>query len=482
MHKSMTTGGMKILMTAAVIAGTAVMILSAYAASAMYLPTRDIFSSSLCKNLATLCENADYGLSATQLGMIENAEIKSIRYDSDQDGKKIFSAKLKLSAPADNVGSYSNENPVQYLKEVSDTIYGGQSVEIDVIGLCDSDQGNNIPTVDMETLQRIAETADEIWKKETLSQSRSFEYALTDFIIPEPFPDRAFTDGGIYQSSYTAWLDECAQQFAAEGLKVTADGGKSGEISDIRAVMEQIVTPYLCSVRNVSLSRSEEKKGVLCLSFDTLDVIGTLYAANKPSVPALNKLCGVYSDERALKVTVDIDPAEIAGMLNGKDRAKLPFFDIIRAMTRYASSIGKPLTKVKTPESTQVIGKSDGQWPIEFKRAKGDGNIVVNVIRIENTGEEKSVLKIFLTDGGKTTVCLKQGKYRLYYAVGTTYYGSSDFFGSNGIYMKDDNVFTLPSTDLKTITVAKQPAESLSFTDYLIKQGVDPALIDWSDF
>ena len=102
---------------------------------------------------------------------------------------------------------------------------------------------------------------------------------------------------------------------------------------------------------------------------------------------------------------------------------------------------------------------------------------------MDDSGEEKHVLKIFLTDGGKITVCLKQGKYRLNYAVGTTFYGSKELFGANGIYMKDtQNIYTVPSKELKTVKVEKQPGERLYFTDYLLGQGVDPSLIDRSEF
>lgn len=480
MFRSITTGGMKIIMTAAVIACVAVMILSAAAAATMYLPTRDSFTSALCPNLSLLCRNSEYGLSETQLAIIQNAEVRTVHYETTGDGSKMFSAKLRLSAPSDGEGRYSDENPDEYLENVLNGMYSGHSEEIEIIGLCGSDDGEELPTVDIETLDRIAQTAESVWQSEELSTDRNFEYALTDFIIPEPFADRVFTEGGAYQSTYSKWLDYCASQFASEGLTVAKGGAQSGEAADIREVMEKVVTPYLCSVRNVSLARSEDKKGMLTLSFDSLDVIVTLSTAAKPSVAALNKLCGVYSDERALKVSVTIDPADL---LSEGGRMKLPFFNVIRAITRYGSTIGTKLTKVKVPEASLVIGKSDGQWPLEFKRAKGDGNIIIDVIRIEDSGEENSVLKIFLTDGGKITVCLRQGRYRLNYAVGTTYYGSNDLFGANGIYMRDtQNIYTLPSTDLKTIKVEKQPGESLSFTDYLLGQGVDPSLIDRSAF
>ena len=481
MSKPITTGGMKIFMTAAVISSIAAMILSAFAASTMYLPTQDKFSSSLGSNLSTLCENAGYGLSATQLSIIENAEIKSIQYDNDSEGNKVFSARLRLSAPSDNAGKYSDENPRDYLDKTVKTMFNGHSAEIEIVGLCGSDEGDHLPAVEIDTLEKIAETTETVWQKESLSSSKNFEYALTDMIIPEPFPDRAFQENGSYQPTYSRWLDECAGQFASEGLAVTTENGASSEVSEIRSAMEQVITPYLCSVRNISLSHSEDKKGYLTLSFDSLDVIGTLSTAKKPSVSALNKLSGVYSEDRVLKVTIHID---LVDLLSDGGKMKLPFFNIIRAITRYGSSIGTSLTKIKIPETTQVIdGKSNGQWPLEFKRAKGDGNIIVDVIRMDDSGEEKHVLKIFLTDGGKITVCLKQGKYRLNYAVGTTFYGSKELFGANGIYMKDtQNIYTVPSKELKTVKVEKQPGESLSFTDYLLGQGVDPSLIDRSEF
>ena len=481
MLKNITTDGMKLFMTLAVIACIAVMILSAEAASHMYAPNEDAFTSTLGKHLSTLCQNAGYGLSATQLAIIENAEVKSIQYETSSDGNKLFSARIRLCAPENSAGGYSGEDPEEYLKEMAETMFSGHSEEIEIIGLINSAEGDGIPAVDMDTLGKIADAAQRVWQNEKLTDSTGFEYALTDLIVPEPFPDRKFQDSKEYQPAYAAWLDKCASRFASEGMTVFKDGAKSDDPASIREAMEQVITPYLCSVRNISLTRSEEKKGFITLSFDSLDVIGTLSTAKKPSVSALNKLCGVYSDERALRVTVTLDLVEVLG---NKDSLTLPFFNIVRAITRYGSSIGTSLAKVRIPDSTQVIaGKSDGQWPIEFKRAKGDGNIVISVVRMEDSGEETSVLKIFLTDGGKITVCLKQGRYRLNMAVGTTYYGGNELFGANGIYMKDTaHIYTIPSKDLKSIQVEKQPGESLKFTDYLLGQGIDPSLIDKSDF
>lgn len=480
MAKNATTGKLKLFMSAAVIACIAVMVLSAAAASTMYIPSEDTFTSQLGRNLALLCESSDCELSRTQLDIIENAEIKSIRYDTDSDGNRLFSAKLILCAPVENAGVYS-ENPDAYLRKTAESMFDGKGEEIEIIGLCSGGESGNSPVVDVETIHIIADAAERAWENESLSSDKSFEYALTDLIIPEPFPDRVFSEGGSYQPTYSSWLDELSGQFASEGMTVTKDGGKSGELSDIRAAMEEVITPYLCSVRNVSLARSRDKKGYLTLSFDSLDVIGTLSTAKKPSVAALNKLSGVYSDEKALRVSIDID---LSDFLADGGKMKLPFFNVIRAITRYGSSIGVTVSKVKIPTTTQVIaGKSNGQWPIEFKRAKGDGNIIVNVIKIDDSGAESSVLKIFLTDGGKITVCLSKGRYRLNMAVGSTYYGSKEFFGANGIYMRDTkNIYPLPSKELTTITVEKQPGESLKFTDYLLGQGVDPSLIDKSDF
>lgn len=477
MRKRREPGKLKILVPVAVAACIAVMVLSAVAASLLYRPNGDAFTESLGKNLAVLCSNSDCGLSGTQLSMITNARVRSVRYDSGSGDEKLFYAKLEIPIPGAAAGTYS-DNPEDYLLKSTEGMRDSRSSETcEIIGLC----RDNAPVVDMETLDVIADTARKAWEKEQLSTDTDFEYALTDYIIPEPFPDRVFSTGKGYQAIYEKWLDECAEQFASEGMTVTANGSASDDAADIRAAMEEVITPYFCSVRNISLSRNSDKSGYLTLSFDSLDVIGTLSTAGKPSIEGLNKLCGVYSDDRALKVSIDIDISELT---KGKGRFALPFYNVIRAITRYGSSIGTERIKIKIPTSSQVIaGKSDGQWPVEFKRTKGDGNVIVNVLRIDDSGAETSVLKLFLTDGGKITVCLSKGSYRLHTAVGTTYYGSKEIFGANGIYIRDpDNVFTLPSKDLKSITIAKHPAESLSFRDYLLRQGVDSSLIDQSQF
>ena len=471
------SGSMKIIMPAAIIACIAVMILSAAAASTLYTPSRDSFTASLGQNIALLCKNTWEDLSDTQLKMIENAQINGIRYDTDSEGNRLFNAKLRLHAPVENAGKYS-DNPDEYLQQTLEKMNNGGAYEdIEIFGICK----DNSPLIDVDALGKIAQAAEQLWQKEELTSSKNFEYALTDIIIPEPFPDRVMSEGASYQTSYIKWLDKCSTQFASQGVTVTKDGQLSSEAGDIRAAMEQAITPYLCSVRNITLERNPDKKGFFRLSFDSLDIIGTLSAAKKPSISALNKLAGVYSNERALRVSIDID---LARLLSDGEIYQLPFFNIVSSVTRYCSFIGTTPVKIKIPDEPKVIaGKSNGQWPLELKRAKGDGNVIVDVIQIGENGTETSVVKVFLTDGGKITVCLSKGQYRLNMAVGTTYYGGVEIFGINGIYMKDtQNTYTIPSKDLKSITVAKQPAESLSFTDYLLGQGVDPSLIDKSQF
>ncbi|MBQ9903034.1 MAG: hypothetical protein IJM51_11750 [Clostridia bacterium] len=477
MHKRKNNAVIKYAMTAAVIACIAVLILSAFAASAMYIPSRDQFTSSLGENLTVLCRSGGYSLSETQLDIIKNADILTIRYENDSDGNRLFSAKLRLYAPQANAGAYS-DNPLAYLTETKEKLcISSEAEDVEIIGICN----DNLPVVDIQTLESIAEAAERIWARETLSADTNFEYALTDYLIPEPYSGRKYAEGASFRPEYEKWLDQCAEQFASEGLTVYKNGVQSGTASDIREAMANAVTPYLCSVRNIALARSEKNSGIYTLSFDSLDIINTVYSAKKPTFSALNKLAGVYSEERVLKVSIDID---LSTVISEKEKMNLAFFNLIRAITKYGSTIGSSTVKIKTPDTSQVIaGQSDGQWPVEFKRAKGDGNVIVNVIRIKDSGEETSVVKLFLTDGGKITVCLSKGRYRINTAVGATYYGNEELFGENGIYMCDkETVYDVPSNETKSVTVAKHPGESLRFTDYQLGQFTDSTLIDRSRF
>ena len=326
MHKRKTRSFTKIILYLSVAACVAVMILSAAAASQLYRSNGDSFTSGLGRNLALLCSNSDYGLSRTQLAMIENAEIKNVRYETDRDGSKLFFARMIIHVPQANSDRYV-DSPDSYLNETLEKTYtGGGFEECDIIGIC----RDNIPVVDVETLDRIVQSAEKAWENESLTGDANFEYALTDILIPEPFPDRVYSEGGEYQAVYSQWLDQCASQFAREGMTVTVNSAQSSDPSDIRAAMEQSITPFLCSVRNLTLARSESKKGYLTLSFDSLDVITTLHTAKKPSISALNKLCGVYSDERSLHLSIDIDLNEVVA---GNGRMKLPLFNVVRAIT-----------------------------------------------------------------------------------------------------------------------------------------------------
>lgn len=477
MRKSKNAAVIKILTAAAVMAGIAVLLCSALAASTMYRPSKDKFTSSLGEHLAALCRSGGYSLSETQLDIIKNADIRNIRYENDADGNRLFSAKLRLCVPQENAGTYSSD-PGAYLSETKDRLgEGSDAEEIEIIGMC----SDNIPVIDVQTLDSIADAADSVWKKETLSSDKHFENALTDYLLPEPYPERKYAEGATFRPAYENWLDRYAGQFASEGLTVTKDGVASGNTADIREAMANALTPFLCSVRNISLTASEKEKGMFTLSFDSLDIIGTVYSAKKPSFAALYKLAGVYSEERVMKVSIDID---LSRLLSGREPASLPYFDLLRAITKYGSTVGTSTVKIKTPEKSQVIaGRSDGQWPVEFKRNKGDGNVIVNVIRIDDAGAETSVLKIFLVDGGKITVCLSKGTYRIHTAVGGTFYGSEEFFGENGVYMRDEeHLYAVPSNEAKSVTVLKHRGETLSFTEYLIGQFSDPSLIDKSRF
>jgi hypothetical protein len=467
----------KIILALAVTGCIAIMVLSAVAASSLYRPSEDGFSSQLTENLALLCRNSEPDISETQLEIIRQAEIKSIRYGEDEDGNRIFFARLQFAPPANHSAVYTGE-PDDYLKKTVEKMSDAhEGEECDVYGLC----SDNTPVVDLETIGAVSEASARAWHKETLSGDLNLQYAIIDALIPEPFQDRVVTEGGPYNATYTEWLDQCSACFASEGLTVTTENGQSGEQADIRKAMENIITPYLCSVRNITVSPSEERPGILTITFDSLDIISTITTAKKPSFSAINKLAGVYSAERTLKMTVDVD---IASLAKDGEKMKLPVMTLIKAITKFGSTIGYTKVKIKTPEAPQVIeGKSTGQWPIEFKRAKGDGNIIVNILRIDDSGDESSVMKLFLTDGGSITVCLSKGRYRMNYAVGTTYYGNRELFGNNGIYMRDnDNVYDIPSLDISSITVAKQSGESLDFIDYLLRQQSDPSLIDKNEF
>lgn len=477
MYKNKKNNIFKILLPTVIAACIALMILSALAASQLYKPNKDAFTSELGRNLALLCKSSDLNLSETQLTMIENMEVRSISYNTDSDGNKMFFAKIRIHTPMSLNQTYT-EKPDQYIKSTIEKIPDGDlAEECEIIGLC----SDNTPIVDIETVTSLAETAEKAWQNENLSSDKNFEYAVTDMLFPEPFADRVFSEGKTYLPEYDMWLTESSAQFASEGMTVSTDNGLSGDANDIRAAMESIVTPYLCSIRNISFQRSAQKNGWLTLTFDSLDVIGTLSTASKPSISAINKLAGVYSNERVLQMSIDIDVSELA---SDTGKWKLAFFDLIRAMTKYGSSLNKSSVKVKIPDASQVIaGKPDGIWPVEFKRKKGDGYVLIDVIKTDDAGSETSVLKLFLTDGGSYTVCLSKGKYRLNMAVGSTYYGSTDYFGPNGIYICDtQNIYEIPSMNIKSITVAKHPAESLSITDFLVRQSIDPALIDKSQF
>ena len=113
------------LILTAITAG--IVIISAVAALLLYQQNTDNFTTDLASNLAKICSSSD--LSNTQLRMIECAEIKNVKYDTSDDGTKKFYAEIRLFNPKVNCGSYSGENPQEYIKNAVDSM----SNEVNVV-------------------------------------------------------------------------------------------------------------------------------------------------------------------------------------------------------------------------------------------------------------------------------------------------------------------------------------------------------------
>lgn len=470
-----------------------IIVLSAVAADSLYNPNADKFTSELGKNLSALCSNSD--LSQTQLLMIERADIKNVKYDTDDNGTTKFYAELRLINPKINCGSYSGENPQEYLQNAVDSLFNNKRsyVSCEIIGLCIDDK----PVIDNETLQRIIDCTKESWNGgQNLIENKDLISAVTDLFCPAPYENRNYSDSTIYSAAYNKFLKESSEYFAEKGM--TISGETSNDASAIRSIMQEIITPYLCSVKDIKLSQASDKNGVLRLSFNSLDVTGSISAekskifsdvsdtdvstATQSIFNAITSDISSYSADKAFKCSIDIDLADLISDVFSNSSG---YFSTLHAMTEYysfsASDAVNGRKNLKTLEKSGIIsGKSNATWPVEFKRNAGDGNAIISIIKIDDSGNESSIMKIFIADGGSYMVCLPRGQYRINIAVGTNYFGAEQLFGDDGIYFKDEDVFDVASSP--TVTVEKHEEENFSIIEYLLNKNNGGTCISKADF
>lgn len=479
------------IILAAITAG--VVIISAAAAMLLYRQSSDSFTNQLASNLAKICSNSD--LSKTQIRMIECAEIKNVKYDTSNDGNKKFYAEVRLFNPKVNCGSYSGENPQEYVKKAVDLLYDSNFgyVKCEIIGLCVDDK----PVIDAETLNRLVACVQESWNGgQNLLENRHLSQAISDMLCPSPYDQREYTGSTEYTPAYNEFLDSYSVNFAADGVKI--NGETSNDPAAIRSVMAKVLTPYYCSAKNVSLSASSTQSGMLSFSFDSLNIIEAISQAKKSLISSENEVdinaaesqifsaitsaSAAYSEDTAFKCSMNIDLTDFA---DSKASGGDGYYGTIRAFTEYYSSSAydaatnrSSIKKINT--SCVISGKGNGMWPVEFKRNAGDGDAIISIVKISDNGEESSVAKLYLTDGGSDIICLAQGQYRLNIAVGENYFGAKQLFGDDGIYFKDNTVFQVTATN--SVTVIKHKEENLSLIDYILDKNNGGSCIDKSAF
>ena len=478
------------IILAAITAG--IVIISAAAAMLLYRPNSDSFTTQLASNLAKICSGSD--LSKTQLRMIECAEIKNVKYDTSDNDNKKFYAEVRLFNPKVNCGSYSGENPQEYIKKAVDSMYENHFgyVKCEIIGLCIDEK----PVIDTKTLNRLVACVQESWNGgQNLLENRHLSRAINDMLCPSPYKQREYTGSTEYTTAYNGFLDSYSASFAADGIKI--NGETSNDPSAIRSVMAKVLTPYYCSAKNVSLSASSTQSGMLSFSFDSLNIIEAISQAKKSIISSENEVdinsaeskifsaitsaSAAYSENTAFKCHMNIDLADFAD----SETSGGGYYGTIRAFTEYYSSSAYDAATnrsgIKQINTSCVIsGKGNGMWPVEFKRNSGDGNAIISIVKISDNGDESSVAKLYLTDGGSDIICLAQGRYRLNIAVGENYFGAKQLFGDDGIYFADNTSFKV--TAATSVTVEKHQEESLSLIDYILDKNNGGTCIDRSVF
>lgn len=495
MHNKKSGGiSTKILMLAVVVAGVLIMVFSAVTATSLYKINADEFTSALGQNLAALCSDSDFGLSKTQLRMIECADVKNVKYQTTDDGQKQFYAEVRLINPKINCGSYSGDKPNEYLANVAESLYDNKwsYVPCEIVGLCVDDK----PVIDTENLQKLVSCVEESWNNgEGILENKNVVAAINDALCPAPFKDRNYSQSTDYTLSYSRFLDKCSAYFAEDGIKI--NGENLTQSPSVRKVIAKIFTPYFCSADNLQIASSTENKGMLSLTFNSLNIIQSISEAKNNIIESgisedqidntiiSNIVSDIsnYASDKTMFNNVEID---FVDFMSEDAEKNWSYYGMLRAVLEYyggcAEDIANSSTKEEITECKIIDGGSNGQWPIEIKRNEGDGNVIIDIIKIGDNETEKSVMKLFLVDGGSQIVCLGQGKYRLNIAVGANYFGAEQLFGDDGIYFRTTDTFEISPTGIPSITVEKYNEESFSILDYMLSKSNNGTCIDKSKF
>lgn len=495
MHNKKSGGiSKKFLMLAVVVAGVFIMVFSAITATSLYKINADEFTSALGQNLAELCSNSDFGLSKTQLRMIECADVRNVKYQTTDDGQKQFYAEVRLINPKINCGSYSGDKPNEYLANAAESLFDNKwsYVPCEIVGLCVDDK----PVIDAENLQELVSCVEESWNNgKGILENKHVVAAINDALCPAPFENRNYSDSTDYTLPYSRFLDKCSVYFAEDGIKI--NGENLTQSPAVRKAIAKIFTPYFCSADNLQLSSSSENKGTLLLTFNSLNVIQSISEAknniiasgasedeiDNTIISTIVSDISNYSSDNAMNNNIEID---FVDFMSEEAEKNWSYYGILRAILEYyggcAEDIANSGTKEEITECKIIDGGSNGQWPVEFKRNEGDGNVIIDVIKIGDNETEKSVMKLFLVDGGSQIVCLGQGKYRLNIAVGTNYFGAEHLFGDDGIYFRTTDTFEVSSSGIPSITVEKHSEESFSILDCMLNKSSGGTCIDKSKF
>lgn len=494
MRNKKSDGISKIILILAVAVGVIAMIFSAIAASSLYKHNTDEFTSQLGKNLALLCSDSDFGLSKTQLRMIECADVRNVKYQTTDDGQKKFYAEVRLINPKINCGSYSGDKPNEYLSKAAESLFDNKLsyVSCDIVGLCVDEK----PVIDNESLQRIASCVEESWNNgKNISGNKHVVSAINDALCPAPFKNRKYSDSTDYSMPYSRFLDKCSVYFAEDGIKF--DGKNLTQSPAVRKIIAKVFTPFFCSAENQQLSASIENKGMLSFTFDSTNIIESISDA-KENIISSETHNGEIENIIIANIVSDISDPSSSGSINNKIEIDFvdfmyenaekdwSYYSTLRTILEYYGGCSVDIANSKAIEEITeckvIAGQSNGQWPVEFKRNAGDGNVIIDIIKIDDDYLEKSVMKLFLTDGGSQMVCLGLGKYRINIAVGKNYFGAEQLFGDDGIYFKTDDTFEVSSTDIPSFTVAKHSEEDFSILDYLLNKGSGGTCIDKAKF
>ncbi len=419
--------------------------------------------------------------------ILNNIRIEKITYDKAKDTGKAGYVFATVEATvqffeADLKKAYSGSQPEEYIKSVLSDIHKTEEKSITLNVSINKKEKDFI--WETETLDRFYEQV-RIAGQDLAKNYAGYEdidKAVRDLLFPYPFKESGsgYKDETYYTDEYKAYLQDLTAYFAKDGLKINGTVSKDAEV--IYQCLSERLTPYLYSAYNPITALNTKNDSIYTLTFDYMSgtailseasnsIYQTEWNLNSKTRPTIDNLDDRLLEElqkasdsfitnksNALKTEECIfNLNELVG-LSASSNAQVTAF-AQKAVDSYdeqlvalKNKIDLMLIVADLPQTGVLSGSGSGP-SIDISTQSGDGAHYIKVERINSSLSENGteVMTVFIRDGESTTIRLPSGNYKFKYAIGHTWYGTTDKFGPEGRYVMADQVINVESGYVYTL-------------------------------